>query len=319
MPLTDSPSPFEVSFDTSVAAELLFLLRSLGEGGHGPHAERIPVALASSPELVAEAAGLWPEPLPAWELLVLAHEAGSLTGLLDVGQLERACMTVPLDLPLRSEPARDREVVLERLGRLRHDEALRRHYLAVVGSVWSAVAGQWEETLPTLTATLAECRRRAGRGETWQEALKGVDFSRPTLQAGFERARNEGSALVAVCSYGGSLTLDLPGVQFFAFSVRPAAVFDRAAHEVLARRLRALADPTRLALCHLLAEGPRQVGEIAHELGISQPTVSNHVKVLREAGLLSGRSGERRSIVLDGDAISELLEEAARGLVIRRP
>lgn len=48
----------------------------------------------------------------------------------------------------------------------------------------------------------------------------------------------------------------------------------------------ALSDPTRLLILYALAEKPRNVTELASELGISQPTTSRHLKVLRERGLV---------------------------------
>ncbi len=50
--------------------------------------------------------------------------------------------------------------------------------------------------------------------------------------------------------------------------------------------LRTLASPHRLELLHLLAEGPRDVGGLAAELRLSQPNVSQHLAVLRTAGLV---------------------------------
>lgn len=47
----------------------------------------------------------------------------------------------------------------------------------------------------------------------------------------------------------------------------------------------ALADPTRIMLLYLLADGPKNVGELADALNINQPTVSRHLKVLRERGM----------------------------------
>ena len=49
----------------------------------------------------------------------------------------------------------------------------------------------------------------------------------------------------------------------------------------------ALADPTRILLLYRLAEGPQNVGELATALNISQPTVSRHLKVLRERGMVT--------------------------------
>lgn len=47
----------------------------------------------------------------------------------------------------------------------------------------------------------------------------------------------------------------------------------------------ALADPTRILLLYQLAEGPRSVGELATALNLNQPTVSRHLKVLRDRGM----------------------------------
>ena len=55
--------------------------------------------------------------------------------------------------------------------------------------------------------------------------------------------------------------------------------------ELHAQFCQALADPTRIMLLYTLAEGPRNVGELATELKLSQPNVSRHLKVLRERGM----------------------------------
>ncbi len=49
----------------------------------------------------------------------------------------------------------------------------------------------------------------------------------------------------------------------------------------------ALADPTRILLLYRLAEGPQNVGELSTALQVSQPTVSRHLKVLRERGMVT--------------------------------
>ncbi|MCQ3937142.1 MAG: transcriptional regulator [Chloroflexi bacterium] len=54
----------------------------------------------------------------------------------------------------------------------------------------------------------------------------------------------------------------------------------------------ALSDPNRLLILYALNDGPRNVTELASELGLNQPTTSRHLKVLRERGLVyTVRSG----------------------------
>jgi len=69
----------------------------------------------------------------------------------------------------------------------------------------------------------------------------------------------------------------------------------------------ALADPTRRRVLEQLREGPRSVGELAERLPISQPAVSQHLKVLREAGLVAQRpEGSRRIYSLRPEGLAEL-------------
>jgi DNA-binding transcriptional ArsR family regulator len=66
----------------------------------------------------------------------------------------------------------------------------------------------------------------------------------------------------------------------------------------------ALGDPTRRAIFEQLRSGPRAVGEIAKELPVSRPAVSQHLRVLKEAGLVTERrNGTRRLYRLDPDGL----------------
>jgi DNA-binding transcriptional ArsR family regulator len=69
----------------------------------------------------------------------------------------------------------------------------------------------------------------------------------------------------------------------------------------------ALGDATRRAIFELLADGPRPVGEIARELPVSRPAVSQHLKVLKEAGLvIDHQHGTRRLYQLNQEGIEAL-------------
>jgi DNA-binding transcriptional ArsR family regulator len=69
----------------------------------------------------------------------------------------------------------------------------------------------------------------------------------------------------------------------------------------------ALADPTRRAVFELLRAGPRSVGELAQGLPVSRPAVSQHLRVLKDAGLVSdSRNGTRRLYRIEPGAVAGL-------------
>jgi DNA-binding transcriptional ArsR family regulator len=93
--------------------------------------------------------------------------------------------------------------------------------------------------------------------------------------------------------------------------------------------LDALGDPTRRQIFDSLKAGPRSVGELAEGLPVSRPAVSQHLRVLKEAGLVSDRKeGTRRLYRIDpgglaglrdyfdsfwGDALERFADEARKG------
>ena len=71
--------------------------------------------------------------------------------------------------------------------------------------------------------------------------------------------------------------------------------------------LAALGDPTRRSIFEHLAEGPSSVGELAARLPVSRPAVSQHLKVLKEADLVTDRAeGNRRIYQLNPDGLGAL-------------
>jgi DNA-binding transcriptional ArsR family regulator len=75
----------------------------------------------------------------------------------------------------------------------------------------------------------------------------------------------------------------------------------------------ALGDPTRRAIFERIAERPRAVGELAGELPVSRPAVSQHLKVLKEAGLVVDRAvGTRRIYQLNPDGVGALRAQLDR-------
>lgn len=70
----------------------------------------------------------------------------------------------------------------------------------------------------------------------------------------------------------------------------------------------ALGDPTRRALFELLATGPRSVGDLARGFPVSRPAVSQHLKVLKDAGLVTTEAGpgNRRVYRVDVAAVARV-------------
>ena len=73
------------------------------------------------------------------------------------------------------------------------------------------------------------------------------------------------------------------------------------------RALAAIADPTRRQVFERLAAGPRSVGDLAQGLPVSRPAVSQHLKVLKDAGLVADRAeGTRRVYEIDPHGLGAL-------------
>jgi DNA-binding transcriptional ArsR family regulator len=74
-----------------------------------------------------------------------------------------------------------------------------------------------------------------------------------------------------------------------------------------AKAFAALSDPTRRQVFERLGRGPRAVGELADGLPVSRPAVSQHLKVLKEAGLVTDRAeGTRRVYQIDPHGLGQV-------------
>jgi ArsR family transcriptional regulator len=89
-------------------------------------------------------------------------------------------------------------------------------------------------------------------------------------------------------------------------------------YKLQAEVLKTLSNPRRLEIIHLLADGPREVGRLAEEMGISQPNVSQHLALMRSAGVVEAeRDGrEVRYRLSDPEIICAC--ETMRGVLVRR-
>jgi ArsR family transcriptional regulator, arsenate/arsenite/antimonite-responsive transcriptional repressor len=266
--------------------------------------------------LVERITGLWggDEALsyPGYpELSVLAHHGGLMwttDGDRFVEELEAAAAHGPADWPFPSETPDDEARINRRLKTLRSSAKRRRTYVGVVGDVWAALRADWETAgRPAVEREITQRRLLLHRHQPWQEfaANDTCTVDLPALVAAL--ARDDELVVVPAYYSQTGLVIDMPGLLVVGVGTDDPAATARAQADRLAPRLKAVADPTRLALLAGLARREMTVTEMAQELSVSQPTVSNHVKLLREAGLVTMRNdGRNRYLTLDRGAFEDL-------------
>ena len=323
MPVVDSlplsPAP-PLRIETSMAVDLEWAMATpLHPDWTGDH-PTLGAVYGRHPELVAALQEQWPDQLGLGcagflEVIVLAHHAGRLftagaEELLEA--LPDAAASVPADarqLPLRSETDEDRRAVLTRLGLLKRSRARREQYVDLVRQVWTAIAEDFQTNgRPGIEQWVSRTRLAVAGGAGWQDVTDTSCFSDhlATTIAGMDA----GSTVTVVPAYytHKGMFVDLPGTVLVGVRSEPDGVVARARTEQLARQLKAISDPTRLAILDSLRRGPRTVTELAAAFSLSQPTVSNHVKLLRDAALLADeRDGRRRQLVVRGDEVDRLV------------
>ncbi len=137
----------------------------------------------------------------------------------------------------------------------------------------------------------------------------------PFIPADLDAGRVE--LLFVPCLYfGSSMYLEFSGLIVIGTGVGQSDAVARARTESVARRLKAVADPTRLAILRSLATAPSTVGELAMLFRLAQPTVSMHVKVLRQTGLVrSERQAGRLRLSADPASIETLLGELRQAVL----
>jgi DNA-binding transcriptional ArsR family regulator len=284
--------------------------------------ERHPVLGAlyeEHPDVAAKVRGFWGDELTCFtDLEAMAYRGGVLTAT-DPGAvlagIERAADDLPNWMAMPSEGDVDEAAYNRRLATLRDDRRRRRRYLALVEEVTSLVAGPWTtEGLPAAEATASIVSGRLAQGAQWLDL---VPVGCETLQAHKEEILAEvasgASALIAICVYfGTALYLNFEGSIIVGTGIEREDLAARARTEDLARRLKVLADPTRLAIVDYLVGNPRTVGDITKAFHLAQPTVSNHVKALREAGLVvAERQGGKLMMCADRQAVTDLVDRLA--------
>lgn len=319
--MEDTPTPAlpATAVEPSAAVELEWILNAAIRSDWRADHPTLPTVYEEHPGLDGEVSRLFPPALTMscggfMEILLLAHHAGQLlssdpTDLL--AALPEAAASFPADasrFPLRSESEDDRRVVLGRLQRLRQSKELRRRYAEVVTNAWEAARDDWQRHGRRSVELGTASRRRAlERGATWQELMDA--YLSDELSAAVARM-GAGDRVVVTPAYytHKGLFVELPGTILVGVRTDMTGAEARSRTETLAKQLKTISDPTRLAILDALRRGPRTVGELAEVFSLAQPTVSNHVKTLRDAGLVSdAREGRRRNLVVRPEVVTNLV------------
>lgn len=216
-------------------------------------------------------------------------------------------------------------------------ERLRRHYevltepaaglemKAALAALWGFMQPVWErEGYEVSLAAGAQLEKDIAATDDLLAALPPHHFVQFEEAAADLRERQKSGQVMVVPLFFASLGgfhLDVGDVDYLGYGVHSESLFQQQQQELLALagRLKAFSDPTRLQLLVLisrLTQFPMTVGDLAKQLGVSQPTASGHLKLLREAGLVEvAKKGNRAFYKLEEGAVTQTMRELERALL----
>ncbi len=263
---------------------------------------------------------LWQDGEPGCtELLLCADQAGAV---LDdeperlFAWLKSGARGAPDRYDLITESPRERATIRARLQKLRGDARVRDSYLGVLVDVWRLASPAWSRHgRAVVTEACAAWKARLDTGAPIHELVA----PRHPLTRANEAELAELFAWMAeftlsplyFCMSGGHVVAldEVVHIAVPASDLLPTRRVRDAAF--VADRLRVLAEPTRVRILLQAMSAPGGVMELTRSLRVSQPTVSGHLKVLRDAGLVQPqRRGGRTVFVASRRSIERLLEDA---------
>jgi DNA-binding transcriptional ArsR family regulator len=222
-------------------------------------------------------------------------------------------ITVP---PLPSEDDGAQARIQGRIDLLRTNTNIRHDYVDMMRSLWRQLEPIWRATARDEAEALAlELRRRIETATNIGEILPGshiamLDRHRSYVAWSVERA--EAVIVPLTLNPSGTYLFSFPGQLVISYGPEAArrATVRREQSARAATRFKVLGDPTRVAFVNRLIHGPMSVTDLALYFELAQPTVSAHIKILREAGLLeSERSGTYTLYRVSEERLRAFVEE----------
>ncbi len=312
-----------ITLGTSAPVELFFVLRAVeDEDPDTLLRPGFPWAKWLTAAALARVRAFWSDGGTGFsELLVLADQADLLAGAHPGWPDLLAAGLAGADPPLASESPAVRRTTSVRLDRLRQDSDLRGSYLSLIGELWSDLKEGWDHTAqPAVASYCTDLQRRKDAGATLEQLVPRLTFSTASWRAPLAEAVRQDRLYLVPSYFSGMrlLSMDLPKRWILGFSIDPQDTirYVRQKAERVSRRLKVLSDPTRVAILIFLGHRPSTVTEITAEFALAQPTVSGHVRELREAGLLlMDQSGRQTTYTVDRRRLAAMIDETAATLL----
>lgn len=253
------------------------------------------------------------------ELIILAQRSGTLLAEPEefLARLEETAAKRYQVPQLPSEADTVRPILQERLDRLAASAEFRASYSSLVREFWEELKPHWLGGAAALAGEMvASYQQRLARAEDIRETLPRNHFARRAAHAVVvARALEAGEAVIVPLALSGAgiAFFALPGLVLMAVGPEAEKHQDkrREAAEKAAARFKLLSDPTRLSILTSFCSSPYSISELADFFDLSQPTVSVHVKMLREAGLLEATKVRGQTLYRSSrEKVSELLDSA---------
>jgi DNA-binding transcriptional ArsR family regulator len=223
---------------------------------------------------------------------------------------------------LLTEPAADRHTIRARLRRLKEDVGTRRAYRDLIAEVWRLAAPVWETRGRRLAVeACGHWMSRIAAGTSIEDLMPPRHPLTFADRFGFDDIFTERDEFALsplyFCLSGGQVVdlTDYVHIAVPASDLLPVRKVRDAAF--VADRLRVLATPARVHILIQLLSAPAGVMDVARALHMSQPTVSGHLKVLRDAGLVQPRRAAGRTVFIGSRKRIERLLEDARATIAR--
>ena len=221
-----------------------------------------------------------------------------------------------------TEPENERPAVVSRLRILRENAKSRHAYRNILIDVWQLASGVWDRAGRAAVAEACGAwNAKLGTGASIEELMPPRHPLTRADRLGFDdlfEHRNEFALSPLYFCLSGGHVIDLYEYVHIAVPASDLLPVRKARDAMfVSDRLRVLAEPTRVHILIQLFAAPSGVMELSRSLHVSQPTVSGHLKILRDAGLVQPRRFGARTVMVPSRRRVERLIEDARATLAR--